>query len=82
MKIQKKISKELNKKMIGKNVECVVEYVTDDNIITARTYKDAPEVDGLIYLKTRNEDDNVVPGDIVVATVTKADDYDLYGVIN
>ncbi len=82
MKIQKKISKELNKKMIDKNVECVVEYVTDDNVITARTYKDAPEVDGLIYLKTRNEDDNVVPGDIVVATVTKADDYDLYGVIN
>ena len=82
LEVIKKISKELNKKMIGKNVECVVEYVTDENIITARTYKDAPEVDGLIYLKTRNEDDNIVPGDIVVATVTKADDYDLYGVIN
>ena len=82
MKIQQKISKKINEDLIGKRVECIVEYTTDDGVITARTYKDAPEVDGLIYLKSRNEDDNVIPGDIVVATVTNADNYDLYGEIN
>lgn len=82
MKIQQKISKKINEDLIGKRVECIVEYTTDDGVITARTYKDAPEVDGLIYLKSRNEDDTVIPGDIVVATVTNADNYDLYGEIN
>lgn len=81
MKIQQKISKKINEDLIGKKIECIVEYTTDDGIITARTYKDAPEVDGLIYLKTRNEDDTVIPGDIVVATVTNADNYDLCGEI-
>lgn len=81
MKIQQKISKKINEDLIGKKIECIVEYTTDAGIITARTYKDAPEVDGLIYLKTRNEDDTVIPGDIVVATVTNADNYDLCGEI-
>ena len=81
MKIQQKISKKINEDLIGKKIECIVEYTTDDGIITARTYKAAPEVDGLIYLKTRNEDDTVIPGDIVVATVTNADNYDLCGEI-
>ena len=82
MKIQQKISKKINEDLIGKQIECVVEYTTDYNVITARTYKDAPEVDGLIYLKSRNEDETVIPGDIVIATVTNADNYDLYGEIN
>lgn len=81
MKIQKAISKKINAELVGKKIECIVEYVTDEGIITARTYKDAPEVDGLIYLKTKNEEDTVIPGDIVCAKVTKADDYDLFGII-
>ncbi len=81
MKLQQKISKELNEKLIGKKIECIAEYITDDGTITARTYKDAPEIDGVIYLKTRNNED-IVPGDIVFATVTGADNYDLYGEID
>lgn len=81
MKIQKAISKKINAELVGKKIECIVEYVTDEGIITARTYKDAPEVDGLIYLKTKNEEDTVIPGDIVCAKVTKSDDYDLFGII-
>ena len=81
MKLQKSISKKINESLVGKQIECIVEYITDDGVVTARTYKDAPEVDGLIYLTSKNPEDDVVPGDIVVATVTKADAYDLYGVI-
>ncbi|MCR5261065.1 MAG: 30S ribosomal protein S12 methylthiotransferase RimO [Candidatus Gastranaerophilales bacterium] len=81
MKLQQKISKELNEKLIGKTIECIAEYITDDGLITARTFKDAPEIDGVIYLKTRNDDIDVVPGDIVKAIVTGADNYDLFGEI-
>lgn len=82
MKLQKGISKQINEKLIGKKIECIVEYITDDGIVTARTYKDAPEVDCLIYLTTINQETDIVPGDIITATVTKADSYDLYGIIN
>lgn len=81
MKLQKTISTQINKNLIGKQIECIVEYITDDGLITARTYKDAPEVDGLIYLSLKNPETDIVPGDIIVATVTKADAYDLYGII-
>lgn len=81
MKLQKSISKQINESLVGKKIECIVEYITDDGVVTARTYKDAPEVDGLIYLTLKNPETDVVPGDIIFAKVTKADVYDLYGVI-
>lgn len=81
MKLQKSISKQINESLVGKKIECIVEYITDDGVVTARTYKDAPEVDGLIYLTLKNPETDVVPGDIIFAKVTKADAYDLYGVI-
>ena len=71
----------LIKSILCKKIECIVEYITDDGVVTARTYKDAPEVDGLIYLTLKNPETDIVPGDIIIATVTKADAYDLYGVI-
>jgi len=76
MEIQKEISEKINEKLIGKKIECIVEYITDDGAVIGRTYKDAPEVDGLIYLNSKEE---VIPGDIVTAKVTKADTYDLWG---
>ncbi len=82
MKLQKNISKQINENLIGKKIECIVEYITDDGIVTARTYKDAPEVDCLIYLTSINHEVDIVPGDLVTATVTKADCYDLYGIID
>ncbi|MCD7879973.1 MAG: 30S ribosomal protein S12 methylthiotransferase RimO [Candidatus Gastranaerophilales bacterium] len=74
MKLQKEVSKEINQKLIGKKIECIVESVTDDDIITGRTYKDAPEVDGLIFIKTKT---SLIPGDIVKAKVTGCSVYDL-----
>ncbi len=82
MKLQMSVSKEINQSLIGKTIECIAEYICDDGTIIARTYKDAPEIDGIIYLKTRNENNSVVPGDIVYALVTKSDNYDLFGIIN
>ena len=76
MELQKGISEKINEKLIGQEIECIVEYITDKGAVIGRTYKDAPEVDGLIYLNSKDE---VLPGDIVTAKITKADTYDLWG---
>lgn len=76
MKLQQKISLDINSKLIGKEIDCMVENITDDGIITARTQKDAPEVDGVIFIK--NNDINPVPGDVIKVKVTACSEYDLY----
>lgn len=78
MKIQQKISKAINNKLIGQTIDCIVEAIMSDDQILARTYKDAPEVDGVIYLTS---EELPIPGDIVKAKITNANEYDLFGVI-
>ena len=76
MKLQQKISKSINEKMIGKTIDCIIEAVADDGSIIGRTYKDAPEVVGLIYISS---EEMLVPGDIVSIKVKAANEYDLFG---
>lgn len=76
MKLQQTISKKVNQSMIGKTVECIVESLGEDGSIVARTYKDAPEVDGLIFISS---EDLPMPGDVVEVKVTAANEYDLFG---
>ena len=76
MKLQKQISKQINETFIGKQIPCIIESVTSDGQVIARSYRDAPEVDGLVYIQT---DEIPVPGDIETVTITGGDDYDLYG---
>lgn len=79
MEIQQKISKELNLKFIGEKISCIVEAITDDGVIVGRTYRDAPEIDGEIYIRADKE--VVLPGDIVDVVVIDADEYDMQGVL-
>lgn len=76
MKLQQKVSKEINQSMIGKTIDCIVENIVEDGSVVARTYKDAPEVDGLIYILT---EEMLIPGDVVSVKVTSANEYDLFG---
>ncbi len=76
MELQQKISKEINQKLIGTQIDCIAESISEDGIITARTYKDAPEIDGLIFIKA---DAPVEPGDIITCKITGANEYDLTG---
>ena len=78
MKLQNKISKELNKKMVGRIIPCIVEAITDDNFVILRSQKDAPEIDCLVYAKTK---DIQCPGEIVNVKITDFDSYDLIGEI-
>ena len=78
METQKNISLEINKKFIGKTIPCIVEEIHNNGKIVARSYKDAPEVDGLVYIKS---DEYLTPGDIVNVKITGCTCYDMQGVI-
>ena len=78
MKLQQEISLKNNKKYIGKELECIVEGYTDDGVIILRSEHDAPEIDGLVYAKSKRQ---VVPGDIEKVKIEKADEYDLFGTV-
>lgn len=78
MELQQEISLEINKGFIGKTIPCIIESFTDDGYVAARSQNDAPEVDGVVYIKT---DKPVVPGDIELVKITGCDEYDLTGVI-
>ena len=60
--------------MIGKKIDCIVETISQDGTVVARSYKDAPEVDGLVYINTTTP---VLPGDIITVKITGAVEYDL-----
>ena len=78
MKLQKNISQNINKQFTGKKICCIIESIRSDGEIVARSYRDAPDIDGLVYIKSN---EYLTPGDIVEATVTKSDEYDLYAVL-
>ncbi len=76
MALQQEISYEINQSYIGKTLPCIVESYTDEGVVILRSEHDAPEIDGLVYVKT---DRPVVPGDIENVKIEKADEYDLFG---
>lgn len=78
MKLQQKISAEVNQKYIGQTLPCLIEGITDNGLIIARSEHDAPEIDGVVYIDSKKD---VIPGDIENVLITKADAYDLYGTI-
>lgn len=78
MALQKEISLEINQSYIGKKVPCIVEEIRPNNKIVLRSFKDAPEIDGLVYAKTK---EYLAPGDIVNVLIEKVSAYDMYGKI-
>lgn len=76
MELQQGISKSINESFIGKTIPCIIESFTDDGYIIARTQYDAPEVDGVVYIKS---DKPLVPGDIENIKIIGCDEYDLIG---
>lgn len=75
MNVQARISRDRLQKKIGRELDVLVDEVTDEAVI-ARSKADAPEIDGLVYLPA---DLDVAPGEVIRIKVTDADDHDLYG---
>ena len=77
MELQQEIAFEAAENMVGKEVLVMIEgKVADENVYVGRTYKDAPNIDGLIFVETGVE---LVSGDFAKVRVTGALEYDLIG---
>lgn len=77
MELQQEIAFDLAEDMVGREVLVMIEgKVADENAYVGRTYKDAPNVDGLIFINT---DEEMMSGDFARVRVTGALEYDLIG---
>ena len=77
MELQQEISLDKGNAKIGSVVEVMIEgKVADENAYVARTYGDAPNVDGYIFVNTDRE---LMSGDFARVHVTGALEYDLIG---
>ena len=74
MAVQQEISAERLQRKIGTHLDIIVDEVSSDRAV-GRTKGDAPEIDGLVYLKNT---DGLAPGTVVNRQIVDADDYDLW----
>ncbi|MEG0155612.1 MAG: 30S ribosomal protein S12 methylthiotransferase RimO, partial [Lachnospiraceae bacterium] len=77
MELQQEIAFARAEDMIGNEVLVMIEgKLSDEDAYVGRTYKDAPNVDGLIFVNTKEE---LLSGDFVKVKITGALEYDLIG---
>jgi len=74
MELQQSISMQINQSYVGKTLEVLVEG-RDKGIAIGRSYRDAPEIDGMVFIEG-----NAKIGHIVPVKITGAMAYDLTGV--
>ena len=77
MAVQAKISEEINLSLEGKDVFVIVDDIEkngEDFLVKGRTYREAPEIDGIVYLENA---ENVSEGSIVKAKIAQGFTYDL-----
>ena len=79
MELQQEIAFDRAEQMIGRELFVMIEgKVADENAYVGRTYMDAPNVDGFIFVET---DEELMSGDFAKVKVTGALEYDLIGEI-
>ncbi len=79
MELQQEIAYEKAVDMIGRELYAMVEgKVADEDAYVARTYKDAPNVDGYLFIRTAR---SLMSGDFVKVRITGSHEYDLIGEI-
>ena len=79
MALQQAIAFEKAEEMVGKVLTVIVEgKVAEDDVYVARTYKDAPGVDGYVFVDTTA---NLMTGDMMNVWITGCNEYDLIGEI-
>ena len=64
---------------VGQRLEVIVDDIDEDGIASCRTWADAPEIDGNLFIDEGTEGLSV--GDIVTVEVDEAGEYDLWGVV-
>ncbi|MBV9123767.1 MAG: radical SAM protein, partial [Planctomycetes bacterium] len=77
MEAQQHIAFAWSRSQLGKELEVIVDGPDPEvpNHVLARSYADAPDIDGLVRVKGKG----LQPGDLVRVKITAADNYDLVG---
>lgn len=79
MELQQEIAFEAAENMKGRELTVMIEgKLAEEDVYVARTYKDAPSVDGYLFVDT---DWSLMSGDFIRVRVTGANEYDLIGEI-
>ncbi len=79
MELQQEISYEKNMGIVGTVQKVLIEgYLPEEDVYVGRTYRDAPDVDGIVFVKAPYE---LISGAFVDVSITEANEYDLTGVI-
>lgn len=76
MQLQQEISLRKNQALIGKDFEVIIEKEIEPNLYEARSYRDVPEIDGIIYVKALSSHNE---GEFTKVTIKDAMEYDLLG---
>jgi len=79
MELQQEVSHDININFVGKNISVMIEgYSPDEDVYVGRTYRDAPNVDGLVFVRCDYE---LITGTMVDVRITEAGPYDMIGEI-
>lgn len=79
MELQQEVSYDKNQELLGREFVAFVEgKVADENAYMGRTYRDAPSIDGYVFIQT---EETLMTGDLVKVKITGAYEYDLIGEI-
>lgn len=89
MKLQQKISYKKNKEFIGKEMDMLIEYIENpvetycgtSHRIVGRSFRDAPEIDGQLYIDLEKPEKLPNPGELIKVKVIDCDEYDLYCIL-
>ena len=79
MELQQEISADRNEALVGSVMDVIIEgYIPEDDVYVGRSYRDAPDVDGMVFIESDRE---LMSGDILPVTITGAAEYDLTAVL-
>ena len=77
MKLQQAICEEKSAQCVGRTLEVIIDgKLPEENVYCGRTYRDAPEIDGMVFVSA---DEELLSGDFIKASITSSNEYDLIG---
>lgn len=78
MQLQRRVSRYKNERLIGMNLEVLIEHNLGEDVWWGRSYRDIPEIDPRVIVKG----DNLEIGTFVQVQINRVANYDLIGTIS
>lgn len=79
METQQEIAFEWGQGLVDYELDCLIDEATEEaGVWAGRTFADAPEIDGTVFV----QGENLQPGQLVPVTIVEAQDYDLVAVVS